>query len=124
MIKDLLTVAESLFLVAALACCARGRAGRMERGAEFCWGFLAISQAGTAALFAMDGAWPGSALFAFLAVLSAWWWHQERRKRKRHRRGIRALGAKSRALRAKLVATMRERARPRPVLRPAPGGAR
>lgn len=48
------------------------------------------------------------------------WW-RDRRKRKR---ALRAYGAKSLALVAGLVRRAREAARPRPVLRHAPGGAR
>jgi membrane protein implicated in regulation of membrane protease activity len=60
-------------------------------------------------------------LSVLLALLFAWdWW----RKRKRRKRSPKALGAKSRALIAALVRKAREAARPRPVLRPQPGGAR
>ena len=58
-----------------------------------------------------------SALQLLLAVF-LWWLSRRRRKR-----APKAMGAKSRALLAAVVAKMRERTRPRPVLRPAPGGA-
>lgn len=57
---------------------------------------------------------------AWLLYLAWFWW----RKRRNHRRAPRAYGTKSRARLAALVATLRERARPRPVLRPVPGGVR
>lgn len=59
----------------------------------------------------------GCALSA-LAAVAYWWW-----KRRRRDRAPRLLGEKSRALIAALVAKVRESARPRPVLRPVPGGA-
>ena len=69
--------------------------------------------------------WPGrdhpaAAVGAAQLVLGAvlWW-----RSRRRRRRAPRAYGAKSRALVAALVRKAREAARPRRVLRPAPGGA-
>ena len=52
--------------------------------------------------------------------IAAWLWWRRRRKD----RAPRAYGAKSRALIAALVAKAREATKPRPVLRPAPGGAR
>lgn len=53
-------------------------------------------------------------------ALAIWWW----RKRRDRKRALDALGAKSRALRDALVRKARDAARPRPVLRPVPGGAR
>ena len=49
------------------------------------------------------------------------WIHNNRKRRKK--RAHRALGAKSRARVAALVRKARETAKPRPSLRPAPGGA-
>lgn len=58
---------------------------------------------------------------AFAALMFAWdWW----RRRKRRKRSPKALGAKSRALIAALVRKVRENAKPRPLLRPLPGGVR
>lgn len=54
-----------------------------------------------------------------LAAIAYWWW----KRRKRRDRAPRAYGAKSRALIAALVRKAREAAKPRPVLRPVPGGA-
>ena len=60
-------------------------------------------------------------LFAVSAVWLAWeWWRK--RKRKRRDPAARTLGAKSKARLAALVAKARGAARPRPVLRPVPGG--
>lgn len=57
---------------------------------------------------------------ASLILAAVLWWLSRRRKR----RVPKLAGAKSRVLLAAVVRTMRERARPRPVLRPVPGGAR
>jgi len=70
------------------------------------------------------GIWPLVAFFGVSALVIAYllfrWWRRNRKKR----RASLALGAKALALRASLVRKMRESARPRPVLRPVPGGAR
>lgn len=63
----------------------------------------------------LEAAW---AALSLLAALYLWW-----RGRKDLRRITRLAGAKSRALLAALARKAREAARPRPVLRPAPGGA-
>ena len=52
-------------------------------------------------------------------AIGIWLWRRGRRGR---RRAPRAYGAKSRALVAVLVAKARDAARPRPALRPVPGG--
>jgi hypothetical protein len=53
------------------------------------------------------------------AVTGAWlWWN---RRRKRPRRSPSMLSVKYRHVRDAMVRTMRERSRPRPVFRPAPG---
>jgi uncharacterized membrane protein YfcA len=54
---------------------------------------------------------------SLLVALAVWWW-----KRKDRKRAASLVGAKSRALRDALVRRAREVARPRPVLKPAPGG--
>jgi hypothetical protein len=55
------------------------------------------------------------------SVLAAFMWWLSRRRR---RRAPKLAGAKSRALLAAVVAKLRESLKPRPVLRPVPGGAR
>jgi hypothetical protein len=83
-------------------------------------GLFAIADLLLAAAFALMRLWPLAAFFALLGiVLAVNWW----RKRKRRKRSPKAMGAKSRALLAALVRKAREAARPRPVLRPLPGGA-
>jgi hypothetical protein len=64
--------------------------------------------------------WLGAA-GAAVALLAAifWWWY-----RRKPRRSPKTLGEKGRALIAAMLRTLRERARPRTVLRPVPGGAR
>jgi hypothetical protein len=52
------------------------------------------------------------------ALVARWWWRRKDRKR-----AGRAFGYKGRALLAALVASLRESLRPRPVLKPQPGGA-
>lgn len=70
----------------------------------------------------LAGDWPGVATRGTLAAVVLWdWWHT---RRKRKDRAPLALGAKGKALRDALVRKAREAAKPRPVLRPAPGGAR
>lgn len=82
----------------------------------------AIANALVAVAMAALHAYPLAGFFALAAALFAWaWWRK--RKRKRRKRSPKALGAKSRALIAALVRRAREAARPRPVLRPQPGGA-
>ena len=54
--------------------------------------------------------------------LSVWQWIRNNRKRRKKRAAL-ALGAKSRARVAALVRKAREAVKPKPVLRPVPGGA-
>lgn len=64
--------------------------------------------------------WPLVTVCAVQAgiALAIWWWRKRRRDR-----APKFAGAKSRARIAALVATLRESLRPRPILRPQPGGA-
>jgi|HubBroStandDraft_6_1064221.scaffolds.fasta_scaffold00062_101 hypothetical protein len=57
---------------------------------------------------------------AQVMLAAVMWWLSRRRRR----RAPKLAGAKSRALLAAVVAKLRESLRPRPVLRPVPGGAR
>jgi membrane protein implicated in regulation of membrane protease activity len=69
----------------------------------------------------LNGVWQWSILSFAVAAVMAWlWWH----RRKRRKRAGDALGAKSRALRDALIRRTRQAAKPRPVLRPVPGGVR
>jgi len=83
---------------------------------------LPASLAGCVLWICAGVAWRNWILVA-IGVLTAanetrrWW-------RRRRKRAPRSYGAKSRALLAAITRTMRERSRPRPVLRPSPGGAR
>ena len=63
-----------------------------------------------------DAAWASGGSLVIAVIL---WWLSRRRRR----RSPKLAGAKSRALLAAVVRTMRERSRPRPVLRPQPQGA-
>lgn len=71
----------------------------------------------------LAGRWwlAGAVNLCQVAIAVLIWWYRRRRDR---RKALAALGAKSRALRDALVRRAREAARPRPVLQPAPGGAR
>lgn len=80
---------------------------------------LAIGNGLYAIQGALQGNWVWSAIYAAIAIFCALAWNGRRRNRKRQGK---KLGAKSRALLASLVRSMRERAQPRPVLRPVPGG--
>lgn len=75
----------------------------------------------TAVTQALVPDYPAVAIAAGSAVIAlAGWWLSRRRKR----RSPKLAGAKSRALLAAVVAKLRESLKPRPVLRPVPGGAR
>jgi integral membrane sensor domain MASE1 len=87
------------------------------------WPLTLASVAGDALValgWAVQGDWIPTAVMTVVTIiaLAGWWWLRKRRKR-----APRELGAKSRARIAALVATLRENLRPRPVLRPQPGGA-
>jgi hypothetical protein len=71
--------------------------------------------AGVLAQWAYAGLGAANAVIA----LAIWWW----RRRKGRKRAPRAFGYKGRALLATLAASLRENLRPRPALRPHPGGA-
>lgn len=68
----------------------------------------------------LDRAWITAAISAALTVLILLLWLSRRRRK----RAPKLIGAKARALIAAMVAKVRESAKPRPVLRPMPGGAR
>ncbi|HXJ24450.1 MAG TPA: hypothetical protein VNH17_02060 [Streptosporangiaceae bacterium] len=89
------------------------------RSYNFYFGWL-CGCLGGAIGFASGGGWPWMAADLANAGLAAVLWWLSRRRRKR---APRAYGAKSRALVEALVRRAREAARPRPVLRPVPGGA-
>lgn len=85
------------------------------------WFYLMwATTAGVIAVVALVAAdWRAAATgTANLAVALACWWLSRRRRK----RAPRAYGAKSRALLAAVVTKMRETLKPRPVLRPQPGG--
>lgn len=67
------------------------------------------------------GAWAEAIFSAAVGVWLLWHWWRGRRRRDR---APKLAGYKARAAIAALVAKVRESARPRPVLRPQPGGAR
>lgn len=82
---------------------------------------LTFSAIGAAAALAIGRDWAGVIAAGVMAIVGAViWWHRQ----KKRRRAAAVLGAKSKALREALVRRARQAARPRPVLRPAPGGAR
>jgi hypothetical protein len=79
-----------------------------------------VAAIATAAVFAALGHL-GPALFFAGEVISFAWWLWRNRKRDR---AASLIGEKTRALRDALVRRAREAAKPRPVLRPQPGGVR
>ena len=84
------------------------------------WGLWIIAAVCTIFSLALAGDYPASLVAAVSAVFGAVMWWLNRRRRDRARK---LTGAKSKALRDALVRQVRENARPRPVLRPVPGGA-
>ena len=92
-----------------------------SRGAAKFWGHWFCGGAGVTIGAASVADVPELAVGVVTTVLAAVMWWLSRRKRKR---SPKLTGAKSRALLAAVVARMRETLKPRPVFRPAPGGAR
>lgn len=88
------------------------------------WWFAAVAVLSVvlSAVYAAQRNWLNALWFAVCAAANVWNWWDCRRK-KRRKRAPRAYGAKSRALIAAIVAKARAAAKPRPVLRPVPGGA-
>ena len=88
------------------------------------WGSASIALADVAA-FAADVAagdgWAALLSVVFAVIWGLIWWSE--RKRKRRDPAAKTLGAKSRLLVAAIVERARESAKPKPVLRPVPGGA-
>jgi hypothetical protein len=82
------------------------------------WLWIAAGDAIVGA-FSRDWLFAASSAASFLLAAAVRWW----RRRKDRKRALKALGEKSRILIADLVAALRESLRPRPVLRPQPGGA-
>lgn len=83
------------------------------------YGLWAIICAGLVVVNALAGSWGWAAWMTVCTAANAWsWWNCRRKRRKR--KAMAAIGAKSRALRDALVRKVRDTARPRPVLRPAP----
>jgi hypothetical protein len=99
---------------------ARGRANPSMEAAGFALFSAGDTLTGIGSL--MRAQWGGAAWNFALGAFFAWlaW----RRWRKHRKRIAALLGAKSRALRDVLVRKAKEAAKPRPVLRPVPGGAR
>jgi hypothetical protein len=105
--------AASLFWCMTLSLLRRRRLGFIE-------GWLASAAGGAAGgLILRDWAWGAGAAVSLAIALAVWWW----RRSGRRKRATAWIGAKSKAVRDALVKRQREAVpRPRPVLRPAPGG--
>jgi hypothetical protein len=71
---------------------------------------------------ALQSRWGSAAVNGALAAFLAWLWWRQRRKDRKRTLGL--AGYKARAALAALVRKAREASKPRPVLRPIPGGAR
>jgi hypothetical protein len=96
-----------------------GRVRRRYR-ARFYQGWIGAAVGG-GVTWAIQGQWLWAAIdMANVGVAVVLWWLSRRRRK----RAPRAYGAKSRALVAALVRKARENARPRPVPRLGPAGAR
>lgn len=88
---------------------------------SFCAGWIgAIAGTGTVALLQPDWAEICGLAVSTVIAVAVWWW----RRRKDRRKALAAMGAKARARIAAMRQAMRERARPRPVLKPGLQGAR
>jgi hypothetical protein len=92
-----------------------GSRGAVKFWEHWFWGGVGVI-VGSASVLDFPELAVGVVQLVFGAVM---WW-LSRRKRKR---SAKLAGAKARALVASLVRSMRERAVPRPVLRPVPGGS-
>ena len=113
-------VIVSLLVTANLLLTAVGMRRPRDTPARYAWWALADALGGVAML-GVHITWEAAAIFAFAAFWLWKWWKSYRRKRKK---ALRELGYKARARVADLVSKQREAWKPRPVLRPAPGGAR
>lgn len=72
----------------------------------------------------VSGEWLLAGVMGWFTGWVAWFLWRYWRRHRRGKRVLRVIGAKSWARLAAVVRKAREAARPRPVLRPAPGGAR
>lgn len=98
-------------------------ASRSPLFAVWWYGALTILSVAVSALEMAAGEWGWGLWTAVCAVANGvMWWNS--RNRRRRKRAAALIGAKSRAVRDALVRKVRERATPRRVLRPVPGGAR
>src|SRR5260370_14980240 len=96
--------------------------GLSRRNWELFWSCLAVSDGFSLVRDLLMGKWGWAALDAVFMAAALWNWHDEPRKRGREKTSL-LIGEKSRALRNAIVRTLRQSAKPRPVLRPVPGGA-
>lgn len=94
---------------------------RVLPGTTFYWLWCTSAIGGAIGSALPPAAWPQSASNGVSLIVAAVLWWLSRRRRKR---APKAMGAKSRALLAAVVAKMRQSLKPRPVFKPAPGGAR
>jgi len=103
------------------ACLARAALKRWPppRSMLFQWSGVAATLIAVAAA-TQHWAEAGGAAVSLGASGLAWLWT----RRKKRRKAAALTGAKSRAVRDRLARALRESAKPRPVLRPLPGGAR
>jgi O-antigen/teichoic acid export membrane protein len=127
-VSDLEAVAQmagAVLNAVGIACFFLGTARRSEDLGQAMHLLYAAGMGLWSAAWLMAGDWGLAALYGVIAVANAWsWWYGRRKRRKRRKRSVRAMGAKSLALLAELCRKARESARPRPMLRPVPGGAR
>lgn len=110
----LLAASYSLSLLAAWF---RYRNGTWDGPADGCAALMGLSGC---AGFALMHWWPVAAVYA-VSALSGWDWWRKRRNKGRLKAWA---SARAEQVKAAMVRTMRETAKPRRVLRPVPGGAR
>ena len=110
-----MTLLFAAFITLAAADVVTYRAGRRELSN---WLEIAgmILYASMGLLNVAEGRWLWAAGYG--AVLAWWIWSFWRRQKRKRKRTLAALGAKAKARIAAMKRAMRERARPRPVLRP------
>ncbi len=115
MVADFITNLMTAVVIPPVSSGAARWALHSSRGAFYC-GWTASALVGLTGMVVRHE-WAWAVVAAGNALLAIYLW---RRRGRRRKRAPRAYGAKSRALVTTLIRRARERARPRPVLRPQP----
>jgi hypothetical protein len=120
----LIAVAAPVLAAAGLLLYLRARAVGDIRLELRSWPFVIAACAADVVGYWLIGFTAGAAVSAVIGLAGVWLWWDSWRKNRRRKRAPGLAGYKARAAIASLVRRSREAARPRPVLRPVPGGAR